>query len=340
MRKKRNFIWRAAALLMALSIATSSLALARAKYISTYDLNGQFSMWTFIVIVHDSGTANNRETTYKDMPAGYWAFYAKGGHGSNPNNDKALPGILCGIYNKAERGDMCIGNCNYGSATGGANPGDNGKYIVDADTRPKTAPANTVTPPNGAYEKIIVVAGGGGGGFNDGTNCDPGSAGASGSSALNGSTTPKVIAGGRGDYSGAAPGDGYGGGTTAGGSNNGAWFTGGAGSDPTVGFKGGGGGGGIWGGGGGNSSIAGRRTGGGGASYICKSDAVPRTTNPSGTVYGYNTFTFNPYPNPTKYCEYALNYFFSAVSGTCSNSNATWGEVAAVLVYLGTELPT
>ncbi|MCL1887559.1 MAG: hypothetical protein FWF96_01645 [Kiritimatiellaeota bacterium] len=180
--KKKNIIWRAACILMALTLATTSVTLTRAKYVSNDVASGtNFQVYRLLpAIVHTSfhrTTFNANLTTYYNCPAGKWAFFIIGGYGlgnggSSGNSEantsslegRRKPGILCGIYTKASTGTFTIGNIPYGARNGGSGGnGGCGKYILDTITsRPDNVATNDTTK-KASLANIVTVAGGGGG---------------------------------------------------------------------------------------------------------------------------------------------------------------------------------
>jgi len=348
MKRKRNFVWRAALLLMTLAVTTSALSLSRAKYIDKdQEFEGEFEVWSIISFKGDG--------TKESLPKGKWAFYARGGNGQSAGTSNGgLGAAVKGIYTKANNGTFTIGTIP-GGAKAGNNTGGNGghgTYILDDITSPPTGVGNGSTVALTAAQLaslkgIVAVAGGGGGAGRNSNNFHGGNAGGGGAT-QNGpwSTTSGIQSGSQGTWDGTAGtpssaknhssgggGDGRQGnwweggrrGTDdlgGGGGSDGGWFYAAPGSSNTS-YATGGGGGGIFGGGGGAGQLrltaGGGGSGGGGASYIAKTNDPTTTTGTATTTVP--TTKFNP---PTTYYEYAVNYFID-----------NEGKTDSLLVWLG-----
>ena len=350
---KNNITWRVAALLLALTMATSPLSLTSAKYVYYSEASDTtFGVYHLLpAFTHTStawGSAGNEiSVKYDNAPAGEWAFFCRGQHGRD-QQVTGKPGVFLGIYRKAADGYFTIGTMTGGSR-GGNNGGSGGiaAYIFDDRARPASNPGNTAG--------FVAVAGGGGGrgGDNDFRGGDAGGQNgtAGGWNYVNGVPNPSpgyptwsetgFIGGFAGNNNNTSTqsqttstqgnsGGGGGAGVTGdrarpgshAGSNGGqaGWFQGGGG---TGAYSAGGGGAGVWGGGGGASSGVTGRAGGGGSSYSAAIASVP----PAVT-------------NPATYREYALRYFWSLVgtkhtaAGRIDNNNYT-GDGTIILVWLG-----
>ena len=359
MKHRKNAIWRAVLLLMALAILTTSVAFGgtQAKYAQYIDSGskGTFEVFHFLSFKdtnqgHDNKT--NASVTFSNVPAGEWAFFARGTNG----RDASTPGvrgkgaIFLGLYTKAVGGYFTIASIkggnrhngsvwpwNYVSGSGGA-----AACIFD-EVSMTTVTGRTGTARTTA--NIVVVAGGGGGGGEDARGGDAGGqTGLQSTSkyvngipgATEGTVSNGIVHGWQANSSGAGNqqsqnrsrnnGGGGGGSTTQGGQagnvsagsgSDGDWFVGGDARQSGT-YASGGGGAGLWGGGGASN----RGDGGGGASYSAATGAVPAAVT-----------------SPSTYREHAIAYFWSLVNdinGLAMDTTAPSGaQGTVILVWLG-----
>jgi len=187
---KKNIVLRAVYVFLALTFTTTSLALTRAKYVSSNTASGTtftvYHLLPGIVRQVPATTVANKDqadsavkATYYDCPAGKWAFYVKGGYGLGNGNAlpnaageaRRKPAILSGIYTKTTAGSFTIGRALRGTRTNGSGGnGGNGVYILDGITSPRAGVVeshNANTKPradkHASLAGIVAVAGGGGG---------------------------------------------------------------------------------------------------------------------------------------------------------------------------------
>jgi len=331
---KKNTYMRAAMVLLALTLASTSVLFTNAKYLTEDSFSNQFTVYSLYSIT-SVGT--------HQAPAGNWAFYVRGQTGAATQetySNSGLPGVLWGIYYKTTDGQFTIGSKGGGSRRGSGGSGGACMYIFKDNT--------TTIPDKGVIVDIVAVAGGGGGRGRQQTNGNWNGGHAGGYGGINGpyggspagwsqagfdggyqgrhngtsflqSTSHNSMSGGGGGagLSTVAPITaigGNGGNNTESGTDRGDWFHGGNQSGSTA-YDVGGGGCGIWGGGSGTwatiiSSYSGG--GGGGSSYTAATAAVP-----------------DRFANPQTYYHHAVNYFNDLVDG--SND----ADLTAILVWLG-----
>ena len=163
---KKNVIWRAAFIMLSLTLATSSLSLTSAKYITDFNAtNGTSEFGVYHLLpAHNPdpetgwGSKNTDRSVYKldNAPKGYWAFFAQGTHGRDMA-EAGRPGSFIGIYYKATAGYFTAGTRTGGVRVGTSSSGSGGAcaFIFDNIARPTSNPGNTTG--------WVVVAGGGGG---------------------------------------------------------------------------------------------------------------------------------------------------------------------------------
>jgi len=375
MKPKRNFIWRTIYVLMALVLATTSLTLTNAKYVSKDVLiSNEFKVYNLIAYTFQNVRYSDQEYTCANAPAGEWAFFARGTH-SRDNTPTGKPGVFLGIYRKATAGYFTIGTKRGGNraVNSGGQPGSGGAcaYIFDNIARPTSNPGNT--------DNWVVVAGGGGGkgvGNNSPNNRGGDAGGQSGNTSSwwfwNGPVAP-IADGGVVEPSPTYPTwselgfmGGYG--ATANNSNGnscgpttdrtnttaagggGAGVTGGRakggdGGNRSIAINGADGGDGGWfsGGNGGNYSTSIYNTGGGGCGVWGGGGGGAGGSPPSGGGGGGSSFSgaiaVVPTSSGTTYKDYALDYFWELVGDkhtTTTGSVNTYDQDGwIILVWLG-----
>ncbi|MDR2687025.1 MAG: hypothetical protein LBB75_04675 [Oscillospiraceae bacterium] len=304
MKRKRNFVWRAALVLLALTCASTSIYFTNAKYITTESFTAGFKIYSLI-----GGTGS-----ISDAPAGRWAFYVRGQTGGACNSRAGgNPGIIKGVYDKSVSGSLTVGSTtrasNGGDWSGTGGNGGQAMYILDD----LSAIPSSITG-------IVAVAAGGGG---SSPNHNSGNAGANGG--VDGGGTWAGYRAGDGSQTTSATGlNGGGGGTGSGGSGmsgqviltsaddgqSGSWFWGGK-SGNIGGYNAGGGGVGLYGGGGGGLGVS-SGAGGGGSSYSAAGGKIADLAPASGS-----------------YEAYALAWYNEQVTTAGNN------DLRAVLVWLG-----
>jgi len=306
---RKNIIWRAALVLMALTLATTSLTLSSAKYFTDYNNNAGWSTAEFGVYQMLSYTGSTSVT----VPKGKWAFYVQGYTGSrgsgNYSANHRRPGKIWGIYTLASDNTFTAANAPAGSVDeGSGGKGGDGRYIYFGST----------APTSGAQTMLVAVAGGGGGsgatggggdaGWADGHNGGAGWQGGRRGNDNSNNNSNSGRDGGGGAQSGGA------GGTWAcpaanGSGSSGGFLQGGRTNSASGGTYNRGSGGGGWYGGGAGGPGGTSGAGGGGSSMSNATSGIP-----------------DSYANPSNYYEYAVNYFWSLNTET---------DGAVLLVWLG-----
>jgi len=364
--KKRLSLWRTAALLFALSMATTSIAASRAKYVDYVADATTFYITRIndpllrsgIVADRSAGVAYTGRYSTWTLKKGYWAFCLRGGRGVRYNatrtpyngaggNSGTADGI---VYISADNTPVYAiaasgGDLNAYTAT--TNTGDmlNSALYGGGQGKGRTGTGSTGGGRGGgcsilymgnvnpaAATLIAVAGGGGGGGAADGS--DAGFAGgAAGNVGSLGTVKPNgTLAVGNG-ADGAADG-------TAQTHGKGGTTAGGAGGSQDTGHLGTNGGYLIGGHGHGPHTGTNNRggCGGGGAGYFggggggCWSNALYRTGGGGGgsSMTGANTYTLPTATTSAYY--YAYNYFNTTV-GMYNITGSHDGAVA--MIYLG-----
>lgn len=343
---KKNIIWRAAVVLLALTMATLPLTATNAKYSSYLPAHaGEIKVFHLLPSIERADTASSAQK-FDPYSArkGYWAYFLKGENGAKSSNGSGAggaPGIVMGVYNLSADAYFLVGKTRGGAGQGQGGNGGGAEFIIQSTAN--TASHTNNPAPSGTT--VIAVAGGGGGTGSNGSNNKGGHAGASIGST--GSVTMPGPQNGSGSWGGAQGGNTGGVISTSNNSQNGGggdgstygrkgvasgtysdgtdgnWFQTGSGGNGggSIAYSGGGGGG-IYGGGGGATHSSNAGSGGGGGSYSA-GGALPNTTT-SATGY-----TMTKYGNPTSYYQHAFNYFVDRVNAQTAT------QLVAVLVWLG-----
>jgi len=187
MIKKKSVIWRVALLLLALTVATTSFTLTRAKYYYVdQEISGEIKVFQIISIRSSSDFA----------PAGRYAYYARGQTGANSGG---LPGEMMGIFVKDADGSFVIGTAAGGAGDKAGGNGGDARYIFDAEKK-----ASIGTADSNKTGIVVVAAGGGACHTDDNHRSLKGGDGGGAGSATHNNGTNGVINGWRGEcHSGA-----------------------------------------------------------------------------------------------------------------------------------------
>ena len=161
---KINIVWRTALVLLALTLAATSLTLTNAKYITKDTASDTYVV--FQIVAHTQSCSN--------LPAGKWAFYCKGDNGQTVGNRAGgLGAVTKGIYTIAAGESFTMGTITGGAKRGDGNGGDGGagRYILHNLSTYPTGYGNNGDANNAQKQAslvgIVAVAGGGGGGGGD-----------------------------------------------------------------------------------------------------------------------------------------------------------------------------
>ena len=351
---KKNIIMRAALLLMTLTVAVTAISFmfTSAQFVSRDIESNEFGVYHLISFQRTGygwgtggvdGTGSSH-TTFNNAPAGEWAFFVRGTHGTHHAvADSGRPGVFMGIFNKSTEGHFSAGVVRGGDRNVGTSGGHGGHmaYIMSNRALPGNA--------NDTLGWVAIAGGGGGRGaasagnhlnlrggdaggqtgnintwtYQNGANGFFGGFRGGGTS----NTNPQQVettatfernGGGGGIAAGGQAGVGWG--TTPSG-NPGSWLLGGyaSGNAPFwVATHSGGGGSGVFGGGGGGGgATVYSGAGGGGSSFSGATAAVPATA-----------------ATPQTYREHAIALFWELVGGAHTDTGRTH-DGTIILVWLG-----
>ncbi|MCL2195966.1 MAG: hypothetical protein FWB76_08460, partial [Oscillospiraceae bacterium] len=171
---KKNIFLRVALVLLTLTLGVTSVSFAftGARFESQNIMSNEFAVYHLISFVRTGlgrGTLNASfigtgasHTTFNNAPAGEWAFFVRGGHGTDQDlAGSGRPGVFMGIFDKTTAGSFTVGviqgAARTGPAIGTTNSGHGGHmaYIMSNRTFPTSNPGNTTG--------FVAIAGGGGG---------------------------------------------------------------------------------------------------------------------------------------------------------------------------------
>jgi len=357
MRRKKNLVRRATMILLALTVATGSLAGARAKYASSNAGAGYIAEIFKVQLV---------ETLYviepgdeEEFPAGMVLFFAIGDGGpiSSDGSSRGAGGRVQGIYTSpvatywvSSSDDVRDDLDNVVQPGNGASGGASNGSGAAPQYKNTGGSGWSIHNKIGGVNNLVAIAGGGGGNGSDKDSTLL--MGGAGGQRLNGSSGISNGGNGQGgsDIGGAGGGTSVGGSAgPAGGGNSAAGSPGGGiglryggnGGDVGGTYSGGGGGGGYTGGGGGGVGTPGqlgsRGAGGGGSSYIAAgSDGNYQITIDDyvislSTIDGFDSSLYF-LANPD--AEEAWKDFLVFVAAALDKYLKT-GEGSAIAVYLG-----